>query len=172
MNMHEKINDILPLRDRLLESEQMMKETGCYDGVTELTLRKQDPLKFETLHTKLRASCVSAREMARRISASPGVREVGEMVVAIYTPEGAAIALSNGIMVHVHTMSRFIKWMIRNVIESAHAAGAKVGLCGQAPSDHPDFAAFLVDCGIDSISVTPDSFIAVKQKVAAAERNR
>jgi len=62
-----------------------------------------------------------------------------------------------------------VKWMIRNVIESAHKAGAKVGLCGQAPSDHPDFAAFLVDCGIDSISVSPDSFLAVKRKVADAE---
>ncbi len=118
MNMHEKVQEFLPLRDRLFESELMMKETGCYDGVTELTLRKQDPLKFETLHTKLRASCVSAREMARRISASPGVREVGEMVVAIYTPEGDAIALSNGIMVHVHTMSRFIKWMIKEGYEA------------------------------------------------------
>ena len=116
---HARKNQRHPsLRDRLLESEQMMKDTGCYDGVTELTLRKQDPLKFETLHTKLRASCVSAREMARRISASPGVREVGEMVVAIYTPEGDAIALSNGIMVHVHTMSRFIKWMIKEGYEA------------------------------------------------------
>lgn len=106
-----------PLQSRLLESERLMEETGCYDGITELKLRKEDPLKFETLHTKLRAYCVSAREMARRISASPGVREVGEMVVAIYTPEGDAIALSNGIMVHVHTMSRFIKWMIRNGYE-------------------------------------------------------
>lgn len=106
-----------PLQTRLLESERLMDETGCYDGITELRLRKQDPLKFETLHTKLRAYCVSAREMARRISASPGVREVGEMVVAIYTPEGDAIALSNGIMVHVHTMSRFIKWMIKNGYE-------------------------------------------------------
>jgi N-methylhydantoinase B/oxoprolinase/acetone carboxylase alpha subunit len=105
------------LQQRLLESERLMEETGCYDGITELRLRRQDPLKFETLHTKLRAYCVSAREMARRISASPGVREVGEMVVAIYTPEGDAIALSNGIMVHVHTMSRFIKWMIRNGYE-------------------------------------------------------
>ena len=95
-----------------------MQSTGCYDGVTKLELRKQDPLKFETLHTKLRSFCVSAREMARRISASPGVREVGEMVVAIYTPEGDAVALSNGIMVHVHTMSRFIKWMIRNGYEA------------------------------------------------------
>ncbi len=105
------------LRGRLIESERRMEDTGCYDGITELKLRRQDPLRFETLHTKLRAYCVSAREMARRISASPGVREVGEMVVAIYTPEGDAIALSNGIMVHVHTMSRFIKWMIANDYE-------------------------------------------------------
>jgi pyruvate,water dikinase len=64
-----------------------------------------------------------------------------------------------------------VKWMIRNVIEQAHKAGAKVGLCGQAPSNRPDFAEFLVACGIDSISVTPDSFIAVKQHVASAESN-
>jgi len=63
-----------------------------------------------------------------------------------------------------------VKWMIRNVITEAHKAGAKVGLCGQAPSDHPEFAEFLVSCGIDSISVTPDSFIQVKERVAAAER--
>ena len=115
--MLDKPASALRIRERLIESERLMDETGCYDGITELALRNQDPLKFETLHTKLRAYCVSAREMARRISASPGVREVGEMVVAIYTPEGDAIALSNGIMVHVHTMSRFIKWMIRNGYE-------------------------------------------------------
>jgi pyruvate,water dikinase len=62
-----------------------------------------------------------------------------------------------------------VKWMIRSVIEEAHKAGAKVGLCGQAPSDHPEFAGFLVECGIDSISVSPDSFVAVKQRVAASE---
>ncbi|BCH32289.1 phosphoenolpyruvate synthase [Mesorhizobium sp. L-8-10] len=62
-----------------------------------------------------------------------------------------------------------VKWMIANVITAARTAGAKIGLCGQAPSDHPEFAAFLVECGIDSISVSPDSFIAVKHKIAAAE---
>lgn len=62
-----------------------------------------------------------------------------------------------------------VKWLIASVIEEAHKAGAKVGLCGQAPSDHPEFAEFLVRCGIDSISVTPDSFIAVKRHVADAE---
>jgi pyruvate,water dikinase len=60
--------------------------------------------------------------------------------------------------------------MIRNVIVAAHEAYAKVGLCGQAPSDHPEFAEFLVACGIDSMSVTPDSFVAVKRHVAEAER--
>ncbi|MGE8102205.1 phosphoenolpyruvate synthase [Allorhizobium sp. NPDC080224] len=62
-----------------------------------------------------------------------------------------------------------VRWMIRSVIGEAKAAGAKIGLCGQAPSDHPEFAKFLVECGIDSISVTPDSFIAVKQNVSEAE---
>jgi len=46
-----------------------------------------------------------------------------------------------------------------------------VGICGQGPSDFPDFAQFLVECGIDSISVTPDSFVAVKQHVAKAEQS-
>jgi pyruvate,water dikinase len=62
-----------------------------------------------------------------------------------------------------------VKWMIRTVIERAHEAGAKVGLCGQAPSNRSGFAEFLVACGIDSISVTPDSFVAVKRHVADAE---
>lgn len=62
-----------------------------------------------------------------------------------------------------------VKWMIRCVIDEAHKAGAKVGLCGQAPSDYPEFAEFLVACGIDSISVSPDSFLAVKRHVANAE---
>jgi len=62
-----------------------------------------------------------------------------------------------------------VEWMIRTVIEAAHKAGAKVGLCGQAPSNHPEFAEFLVGCGIDSLSVTPDSFLSVKQHIAAAE---
>ncbi|MFN3547472.1 MAG: phosphoenolpyruvate synthase [Mesorhizobium sp.] len=62
-----------------------------------------------------------------------------------------------------------VKWMISSVIAAARQAGAKIGLCGQAPSDHPDFAAFLVECGISSVSVSPDSFVQVKRVVAAAE---
>jgi len=59
--------------------------------------------------------------------------------------------------------------MIERVIGTAHGHGRKVGLCGQGPSDKPSFAAFLVEAGIDSMSVTPDSFIRTKQAVARAE---
>lgn len=62
-----------------------------------------------------------------------------------------------------------VRWMIERIIIKAGSVGAKVGLCGQAPSDHPEFARFLVECGIDSMSVSPDSFVAVKRQVALAE---
>jgi pyruvate,water dikinase len=50
-----------------------------------------------------------------------------------------------------------VKSMIRMVVERAHRAGRRVGLCGQAPSDHPEFARFLAEVGLDSISVTSDA---------------
>ncbi|MEN6640983.1 MAG: putative PEP-binding protein, partial [Armatimonadia bacterium] len=60
--------------------------------------------------------------------------------------------------------------MIRQLIERAHSKHRKVGLCGQAPSDHPEFAEFLVQAGIDSISVNPDSVVEVIQRVAKIEQ--
>ncbi|GAB5510471.1 MAG: phosphoenolpyruvate synthase [Hyphomicrobiales bacterium] len=62
-----------------------------------------------------------------------------------------------------------VKWMISAAIDSARKADRKIGLCGQAPSNDPQFAQFLVEAGIHSISVTPDSFLDVKKNVAAAE---
>ncbi|GAA3592624.1 phosphoenolpyruvate synthase [Kribbella ginsengisoli] len=61
---------------------------------------------------------------------------------------------------------------IQHLVDTAHRAGRKVGLCGQRPSDDPGFAGFLVQTGIDSISVTPDSFFAVKGNVADAEADQ
>ncbi|MCZ7434128.1 phosphoenolpyruvate synthase [Streptomyces sp. WMMC1477] len=58
---------------------------------------------------------------------------------------------------------------IERLVETAHAHHRKTGLCGQRPSDDPDFARILVGAGIDSVSVTPDSFLAVKENVAKAE---
>ena len=56
-----------------------------------------------------------------------------------------------------------VKKSIAHVIDAAHRASRKVGICGQAPSDFPDFAAFLVDLGIDSISLNPESVVGVAQ---------
>ena len=62
-----------------------------------------------------------------------------------------------------------VESMIARVIEVARVKGCKIGICGQAPSDHPAFARFLVKSGIDSISVSPGSLITVKRHVVAAE---
>ncbi|MYZ47630.1 phosphoenolpyruvate synthase [Propylenella binzhouense] len=65
-----------------------------------------------------------------------------------------------------------VKRMIADVIRRARATGTKIGICGQAPSDHADFAAFLVGEGIDSISLNPDSFVATVRTVAEVEARR
>jgi pyruvate,water dikinase len=59
--------------------------------------------------------------------------------------------------------------LIRNVISDANACGKKVGICGQAPSDHEGFAEMLVDAGIDSVSLNPDSVLKVRQRLAKHE---
>ena len=58
--------------------------------------------------------------------------------------------------------------MIEMVVDRAHRAGRRVGICGQAPSDHPEFAAFLAKIGIDSISLVPDALPRVARRLAAA----
>jgi len=58
---------------------------------------------------------------------------------------------------------------IAEAIRKAHAAGIKIGICGQAPSNYPDFAEFLVREGIDSISLNPDSFVKTCSVIADAE---
>ncbi len=65
-----------------------------------------------------------------------------------------------------------VKRTVATLIERAHAAGASVGICGEAPSNYPEFAAFLVRKGIDSMSLSPDSVIQVKRRVAQVEEER
>ncbi|MHA7221796.1 phosphoenolpyruvate synthase [Arthrobacter sp. RHLT1-20] len=60
--------------------------------------------------------------------------------------------------------------MISEAIRKAHAAGIKIGICGQGPSNHPEFAAFLVGEGIDSISLNPDSYLRTVPRIAEAEK--
>jgi pyruvate,water dikinase len=61
--------------------------------------------------------------------------------------------------------------MISEAIRKSHAAHIKIGICGQGPSNHTDFAAFLVKEGIDSISLNPDSFLKTMKVISEVERS-
>ncbi|MCS7022224.1 MAG: phosphoenolpyruvate synthase, partial [Gemmataceae bacterium] len=63
-----------------------------------------------------------------------------------------------------------VQWLVAEVIRRAHAQGRPVGICGQAPSDYPDFARFLVHAGIDSISLNPDAVLKTLPEILAAEQ--
>ena len=62
-----------------------------------------------------------------------------------------------------------VRMLIAQAIRDARRLGRKIGLCGQAPSDYTDFAAFLVECGIDSMSLNPDAVLAMTKRVAETE---
>ena len=65
-----------------------------------------------------------------------------------------------------------VKRLVSQVIDCAHKhePRRKVGICGQAPSDFPEFAEFLVECGIDSISLNPDTVVKTKLRIAETEK--
>lgn len=77
------------------------------------------------------------------------------------------------IVAHVYDeRNKAVKDLIARVIKVARENNRKIGICGQAPSDFPDFAQFLVERGIDSISLTPDSVLKTTLKILETERNR
>ncbi|HET6465353.1 MAG TPA: phosphoenolpyruvate synthase [Nitrospiria bacterium] len=63
-----------------------------------------------------------------------------------------------------------VKSMVATVIKAAKAKGRKIGICGQAPSDYPEFARFLVEQGIDSISLNPDAVMKTTVTIAETEK--
>jgi hypothetical protein len=63
-----------------------------------------------------------------------------------------------------------VKKLVADVIRRGRGCGRKVGICGQAPSDYPEFAEFLVGCGIDSISLNPDTVLKTTERILEAER--
>ena len=65
-----------------------------------------------------------------------------------------------------------VKEMIRLAIRTAKRCGRKIGICGQAPSDYPEFARFLVEEGIDSISLNPDAVVQTRLAIASLEGTR
>ncbi len=99
------------------ESERLLRETGCYAGITDPSLLRGDPVKAELFHSRIMAALISGRETCKMISASPYVREVAELCLGLYTPEGDNIAQSTGIQIHIRLMGDHIKWMIEKDYE-------------------------------------------------------
>ena len=105
------------LQEMLDESEQYLEDTDQYYGLDSLELKEEEPFRYERMFARLRGALVNARETALHISASAIVREIGELAFQLYTPEGDCIATSTGIIVHVHTGSLAIKYMIEEDYE-------------------------------------------------------
>lgn len=104
-----------------------------------------------------------AHEFAERFDGfSIGSNDLTQLVLGVDRDSSLLASLFN-------ERNEAVKIMIRNLIRDAHEAGSKVGICGQAPSDYPDFAAFLIDQNIDSISLNPDSVIKVTRRIGQEE---
>jgi pyruvate,water dikinase len=137
--------------DRVLE---VMARNGLQRGVNGLQVY---------VMCEIPSNVILAREFAQRFDGfSIGSNDLTQLTLGVDRDSAELAKLFD-------EQDEAVKWLIRKVIREAHAEHVKVGLCGQAPSNHPQFAAFLVECGIDSVSVTPDSFVAVKNAIAAAE---
>ena len=82
-----------------------------------------------------------------------GVDRDSELVAHVYDERNEAV-------------KRMVKW----VIETANSKGKYVGICGQAPSDYPEFAEFVVECGIQSVSLNPDTVVKTTLRIAECEK--
>ena len=124
--------------------------------------RGQDGLQVYVM-CEIPSNVILAEEFAARFDGfSIGSNDLTQLVLGVDRDSAELAALFD-------ERDEAVKRMIAEVIRRAHACGAKVGICGEAPSNHPDFAEFLVEQGIDSISLNPDSFAGTLRRVAAAE---
>jgi pyruvate,water dikinase len=77
----------------------------------------------------------------------------------------------SNLVAHVYDeRDKAVEWMVEHIIKIAKKKKKKIGICGQGPSDHPDFAAFLVEQGIDSMSLNPDTVLKTTLMVLEKEK--
>jgi len=109
------------------------------------------------------SNVILAEQFARRFDGfSIGSNDLTQLILGVDRDSGDLAPLFD-------ERNEAVKRAIREAIAKAHAAGIKIGICGQAPSNYPEFVAFLVEEGIDSISLNPDSFVATMRHVAEVE---
>lgn len=143
--------------EELLKVLAVMKEFGLERG--------KDGLKVY-LMAELPSNIILAKEFAKNIDGfSIGSNDLTQLTLGLDRDSSLVADLYD-------ERNEAVKLMIESLIDSARQAGVAVGICGQGPSDHPDFAAFLVAKGIDSISVTPDAVIKTIGAIHEIENTR
>lgn len=140
--------------EELLKVKETMQEFGLVRGEQALELY---------LMAELPSNVIMADEFAKHIDGfSIGSNDLTQLTLGL-DRDSALVA-------HLYDeRNPSVKRMIKILIEAAKRNHVKVGICGQGPSDYPDFARFLVEEGIDSISVTPDSIFKTINAIAEIE---
>jgi len=142
--------------EELHKVKQVMKEYGLEQGAASNKLQATSgdikPLEL-FLMAELPSNIILARQFAEHIDGfSIGSNDLTQLTLGLDR--------DSSLVAHIYDeRNEAVKELLRMLIRTAKECGVKVGICGQGPSDFPDFAQFLVEEGIDSISVTPDSVI-------------
>jgi pyruvate,water dikinase len=149
---------MVPFCRRLSEADrvlQVLVENGLKQGVHNLQIY---------VMCEIPSNVLLADQFAERFDGfSIGSNDLTQLVLGVDRDSGELADLFD-------ETDEAVKLAITKVIDAAHRHGRKVGICGQGPSDNPEFAAFLVEAGIDSMSLNPDSVVQVKHLVAERER--
>lgn len=138
----------------LKKVHEVMQEYGLKRGEEGLEL---------FLMAELPSNVLMADEFAKHIDGfSIGSNDLTQLTLGLDR--------DSSLVAHIYDeRNEAVKRMISMLIETAKKHNVKVGICGQGPSDFPDFAQFLVDLGIDSISVTPDSLVKTVKAIYEVE---
>lgn len=141
--------------EELIKVKEVMKEFGLERGKNKLELY---------LMAEIPSNIILADDFAKYIDGfSIGSNDLTQLTLGLDR--------DSSLVAHLYDeRNPAVKQMIAKLIESAKRNGVKVGICGQGPSDFPDFAQFLVEQGIDSISLTPDSVIKTIKAIASFDK--
>ena len=133
----------------------VMKEFGLERGKNDLKI---------ALMCELPVNCILADEFCKHVD----IFSIGSNDL---TQTTLAVDRDSELIAHIFDeRNEAVKIMIKMAIDACKRNGVKIGICGQGPSDYPDFAQFLVECGIDSISVTPDAILKTYMAISDVEK--
>jgi N-methylhydantoinase B/acetone carboxylase alpha subunit len=84
-SLDEALTEAKSLKELLHAKDELTQKTGYYFGIKEMTLKEEDPIKYERFYSEIHNLALRARESARFVAASPGGREMGESLWSICT---------------------------------------------------------------------------------------